>query len=298
MVSFHRFFILILLCFVFSTQLYSQSGFKHLLISSSASYNSSGQSNSLILDSPDQLFISGAGFLSTKESISFSYQPYFSDMAQQTVTAHLNLFDSPILIGLSHLSADNIEIRQKPGDVQGIASAYWTTAAISYTSKLDSFIYSITPKFSFQRLYTTSVSGWMIDFAFTHPAMKLIGWNYVSVQNLGPDIETTGENYSLPTQLKTGFVYVDGQFSETISYKLMNEFSYLFNDKEWGSNLGFDISFMKSMSLIVGYRINHDTNPFSSGFQINYNNFQLVYGLSFYTIGFPNTHAFTCTYQF
>ncbi|MBN8705074.1 MAG: hypothetical protein J0L62_04305 [Bacteroidetes bacterium] len=276
------------------------SGFQNLLISSDATYLGSAQSNSALITNSQSLFLhsyisrSDAG----NQDISFGYQNYIGDLKHISLTSRFLFWNQPIQLGWQKLSADGIEFRDKPGDSKGSFEAYWMTFAAGTTFQWDQTDIGVTLKYSQQRLFLDENFAIAGDFSVSHPVMRDYSLQYVSLQNLGSASKIGSQTPNLPLQLKSGWIFYDfSNAQKQFRVQIVNEMSWLFHGNRFVSNIGAETTIFETFSLRGGYRINHDSNPFSFGTSFSYGSMKIAYSFSYYSTGLNSGHALGYSWQ-
>lgn len=289
--------------FLFSLIAAAQSentGFQNLLIPTDAFYLGSAQSGSALVNTSSSLFISS--FINPKfadqSDVTFSRYNYLADISVNSLTSRLTLFGQPVQLGWQKLSAGDIEVRERPGTVQGLTQAYWITSGIGTTFSWMDADWGISYKYVLQKLYLTENDAHVADFSFSNKSFRDAGLLYISIQNLGFAQKIENQSVNLPLMVKTGWILYEKELSQDINFKWLNETSFLFHANRFQSNNGLYFSAFRYFIVQAGYRLGHDTNLFSAGTGVVYNQFIVNYAFNYFKNGFDAAHAFTVSYRF
>ena len=275
-------------------------GFQNLLIPSDASFLSSAQSNSAIIDNSASIFVSSFinPLSASKNDISFSHYEYIADLKMNSITARVNLFGKPLQFGWQKLGVGGIEARDRPIETpQSTFESYWMTFAVGSTVNLWNSDFGITYKFVVQKLYIEDNTAHLFDISFSNDLMRSADLMFVSLQNIGIASKLKNQDVTLPTLIKTGWIFYKFQLDEKISGQIVNESSFLFTANKFISNTGIELKAFDSFTLRTGYRLNHDSNPFAAGLGIKYGSFKLDYAFNYFSTGLNSTHAFSFSYD-
>jgi len=298
---FNRFFLLIFffLIPVFGFSQTTNSGFQNLLISSDATYLGSAQSNSALITNSQSLFLHSyiPRALAENQDISVGYQNYIGDLKNISLSTRLLLWNQPIQLGWQKLSADDLEYRDKPGESKGSFEVYWMTFAAGTSFKWDKTDIGVSLKYSHQRLFLDENSALVGDISVSHPVMRDYSLYYVSLQNVGIASKIGSQTPNLPVLLKSGWIFYDFTPLNQVRVQVVNEMSWLFHENRFVSNLGAETTIFENFMIRGGYRINHDTNPFSLGTSFSFGSMKVAYSFSYYTTGLNSGHAFGFSWQ-
>lgn len=275
-------------------------GFQNLLIPSDASFLSSAQSNSALIENSASIFVSS--FINpnsaSKNDISFSHYEYVADLKMNSITARINLFGKPVQLGWQKLGVGGIEARDRPIETpQATFESYWMTLAVGSTLNLWDSDFGVTYKFVVQKLYIEDNTAHLFDISYSNEMMRSADLMFVSIQNLGIATKLKNQVVSLPVLIKTGWIFYRFQLDERISGQIVNESSFLFTANKFVSNTGIEMKAFDYFVLRTGYRLNHDSNPFAAGLGIRYSGFNLDYAFNYFSTGLNSTHAFSFIYD-
>ncbi len=275
------------------------SGFQNLLLTPDAAYQGSGQSNSALITGSQSVFISGYIPRASKlsQDISFRFQSYPGGLDHISISSRLSLFGSPVQLGWQKLNASDLEFREKPGLSQGNFEVYWMTFALGTSFQWDESDIGLTVKYSLQQLFMDSNDALAADISFSHPVMRQYSLHYISILNLGQATKLGNQAPNLPLQIKSGWLFYEFEPASWMSARILNEMSWLVHDSRFVSNLGTELTFLDNAVFRTGYRINHDSNPFSLGASFRTGSFNLDYSFSYYEYNLSPGHSFGLTWK-
>lgn len=276
------------------------TGFQNLLIPADAFYLGSAQSGSALVNTSSSLFISSfmhPDFVKNSD-VTFSRYNYLADIHVNSLTSRLTLFEQPIQLGWQKLTADDIELRDKPGSAQGLTQAYWITAGIGTTFQWLDSDWGVSYKYVLQKLYLTENAAHVFDVSFSNKPFRNAGLLFVALQNIGFAEKIADQSVNLPLIIKTGWILYDKELTSDMNFKWLNETSFLLASTKFQSNNGLYLSAFRYFIAQVGYRLGHDTNLFSAGIGVVYQPFIVNYAFNYFKNGFSPTHAFTVSYRF
>lgn len=294
----------ITLTFLFSSfSVFAQNediGFQQLLIPSDAFYLSSGQSSAALVNTSSSIFISSYIHPSFRDinDVTVSRYSYLAGMDMNSLTSRLTLFGQPIQFGWQKITAHDIEIRDRPGTIQTTTEVYWMTTAIGTAFHWLDSDWGITYKYAFQKLYLAENDAHLFDFSFSNQAMRDAGLHFITIQNMGVATSLDRQKVNLPILIKVGWIFYNLNLTNDMNLKWLNESSFMFYGKQFQTNNSLYLTTMNLFILQAGYRIGHDTNPFSGGLSVVYQPFIVNYAFNYFKNGLNSTHAFTVSWLF
>ena len=222
---------------------------------------------SAVADNSMAVFWNPAALANVKGSdISFAHSEYIEDVRYEVVSMAMATDIGSFGLGAGVLYADDLELREKPGEPEGTFRFDDYVLSLSYSRRMsaESDI-GVTIKLLQERIYKYTTTGYAVDVgaAFKPQAVRnliLTG----AVQNIGPRLNYFEGSFRLPLTLRVGAAYripvqfLDGNWLVTAEGAKPTDADYNYSG-------GAEYSHSSGLSLRGGYRFGHDTESFSAG---------------------------------
>ena len=236
--------------------------------------------------------------VNSKSQLSFSHNSIFQDLSSEHFGASINVFGMPVAFGINTTSISNIEVRTKPGDLEGTFNAHYFFGSVSTAYKLvDDIFVGATFKYLYENLYTDEANGYGFDFGVTLQDCLASDLSFgASIKNLGSMNALRNQSTELPNDLRVGAAY-DFSFS---NFKLITTAgiqSYL-NESDTHLHAGGEITYNDSFALRVGYLSGYEAKSISAGFGVVWNTLNIDYAYVPVKYGLGDSHIITLTYSF
>jgi len=222
---------------------------------------------SAVADNSMAVFWNPAGLANIEGTdISFAHSEYVEDIRYEVVSLAMRTDIGSFGLGAGALYADDLELREKPGEPEGYFRFDDYLLSLSYSRRMSSESdVGVTLKFLQERIYKYTTTGYALDFGavFRPEAVRnavLTG----AVQNLGPKLSYRDAAFRLPLTMRVGASYrlpmqlLDGKW-------LVSAEGAKPSDGDYNYSGGMEYSHGSGLSLRGGYRFGHDTESFSAG---------------------------------
>ena len=235
--------------------------------------------------------------IDNKTQLSFSHNSLFQDLSSEMIGASFNMFGLPFAIGVNTTSISNIEVRTRPGEIEGTFSAHYFYGSISSASKIyDRIYFGATFKYLYENLYSDEANGYAIDLGAAYKDVVdglSIG---ASVKNLGSMNALRNVSTELPNDLRIGANY-EMFFNHFILNTTAGYQKYL-GENDSHLHVGAEVVYNQSFALRVGYASGYDAKNLSAGFGIVLKNLNMDYAYVPVKYGLGDSHIITLTYTF
>ena len=210
--------------------------------------------------------------------IAFAHNEYVEgmryDVASLAVDTRIGVFG----LGMGALYADDLELREKPGEPEGLFRYYDYILSLSFARKMSSETdVGFTAKALQERIYIYSASGFAFDFGVDFRPENFRGLTLTgTLLNLGPKVKYHEEGFKLPLIYRVGAAYrvpwqfIDGKWLLSFEGSKPIDADYLYSG-------GIEYTFRNALAIRGGYRYGHDTENLSFGAGFTFAHMRLNY---------------------
>lgn len=299
-----KYLILISLVGVFSSGAFAQagsSGLSFLKLGVSGRGVSMGDAMSAIVEGAAATYYNPAGIFGKGESSSqilLMHREWIQDVRAEFLGVSFRLDDESALgFAVNTATVSEIEIRTRPGTVEGTFTSRDFSAGISYARIVsDELHIGITAKFLYEKIFLDESNGAAIDLGAQYKIDNLsLG---LSFSNLGAMNKFRSEKTVLPALARVGPAYSIGL--EDISSRLVvaSDLLYIFPEKKSYVNLGSELLFNNTIAARAGYQVGSNSRGFSAGVGVVYGMFNLDYGFVPLSSNLGSGHTFSIGLKF
>jgi hypothetical protein len=222
---------------------------------------------SAVADNSMAIFWNPAGLVNMAGTdISFAHSEYIEDIRYEVVSLATETDIGVFGLGAGALYADDLELREKPGDPEGYFRFDDYVLSFSYARSMSpESDLGVTVKLLQERIYKYTTTGYALDAgaAFKPERLKnlvLTG----AVQNLGPRLKYLEGTFRLPLTIRAGASYrIPGELLDGIW--LISAEGAKPVDADYNYSGGMEYSHSSGLSLRAGYKHGHYTESFSAG---------------------------------
>ncbi len=202
-------------------------------------------------------------------------------------------------VGINTSSVSDIEIRNVPGEAVSKFDANYFYGSLSSGFYLtDNFSAGLTLKYLYEGMLTDEATGYGLDFGFAYknaiPNLNL----GLSLRNIGKMNELRNQSTELPKDLRFGSSYllpVEQIKSNVVFAAGLNK--YLEED-DIHYSVAADIKYDNLLSVRVGYITGYDAKGITTGFGVDWNNFNIDYAYTPYNYDLGDSHSISLMYNF
>jgi hypothetical protein len=198
--------------------------------------------------------------------ISFSHSEYVEDIRYDAVSIAMRTDIGTFGLGGGAFYADDLELREKPGDPEGLFRFDDYLLSLSYSRSVSpESDLGVTVKFLQERIYKYTTSGYALDVGAVFKPKAVT--NLVlsgAVQNLGPKFAYADVPFRLPMTFRAGASYrlpaelLDGSW-------LVSAEGAKAADADYEYSGGMEYSHGSGLALRAGYKFGHVNESFSAG---------------------------------
>lgn len=299
-----KYLLLFLLSSVFSNGAFAQagnSGLSFLKLGVSGRGVSMGDAMSAIVEGAAATYYNPAGIFAKGESSSqvlLMHREWIQDVRAEFLGVSFQLDDESALgFAVNTATVSEIEIRTRPGTVEGTFTSRDFSAGISYSRIIsDELIVGITAKFLYEKIFLDESNGVAVDLGAQYKIDNLsLG---LSLANLGSMNKLRTEKTILPALARVGPAY--SIQLEDISSRLVvaSDLLYIFPEKKSYVNLGSELLFNNTIAARAGYQVGSNSRGFSAGVGVLYGMFSLDYGFVPLSSNLGSGHTFSIGLNF
>lgn len=213
-----------------------------------------------------------AGLVGGRNSVAGSHRLWIGDVRAYDVAAQLPLGPNSAW-GLALTATDNgdLEARTQPGEPDGLFSAQFISAGVSYARAFRGLRIGMTAKYLRERIFDTHASGYAVDFGSQTDILDGRLHLGAAIRNLGRMSTLETERTPLPRLMQGGIalspLQIIAAFDEAHLLDLMisAEVSHLFDDQLTRLHLGCGITIMELVDLRGGYISRDELRSYTFG---------------------------------
>lgn len=288
----------------FITEKKDNVGLAYLRLGAGARGIALGSAYSSSVTGPLSTYWNPAGLIRDKSAgASFTHSIHFQGIRHEFLSISMKKNKNAYGVGAMGLFVDGIELYTETQDFIGEYRAYDTAILLSYARDLGGSLHiGATFKYIYERIYINSLHGWALDFGLSYNIKPDIPVSLV-FDNVGPKQKFRIEN---PENIALPFIIKLGSSISFWNFLFLLEFEKPC-DQVLGTNMGIEYSFLPDFFLRMGHRLmydeeavvkNHDTQPFTFGFGVKFNRFNLDYCYNPYKLDIGSSHIFTLSSSF
>ena len=208
-------------------------------------------------------------------------------------------------IGLAVTATDSgdLEARDGPGDPDGVFSAQFISAGVSYARRFGPLRAGLGAKYLHESIFDAEASGYAIDAGIQLELAYRSVVLGVALLNVGRMSQLEREPTELPRMVRIGAVahplrvLADADGARLFELLLTTELSHLFASELMRVHMGAAVTVMEMLTLRAGYLTRDALRDWSFGLGLRYQVFILDYAYIPFTSGFEGPgHAVTLLY--
>ena len=231
-----------------------------------------------------------------RAAISLMHNEWVEDLTTDYLGVVVPFSGWSLGVNLGLTSVDNIEVRSRPGNPEGVFDSRNFAGGVTIAFPLfDGFDAGVTAKYLFEKIYTDVAGGYAFDFgAHWMPIgegdFKTLRLG-ASVANLGSMSDLRSTPTELPALMRYGASY-DHEI-ETMHGGLLVEIGAvsLLTEKSTHMHAGLEFRYMDMLFLRTGYQTGYDVKGFSAGLGAGYSTFRFDYAYTPFQDGFGVAHT-------
>ena len=218
-----------------------------------------------------------AGLASERRSIAGSHRIWVGDVRAYDIAAQLPAGNNSSW-GLSLTATDSgdMELRTQPGTPEGMFSAQFINAGVSYARAIRGLRIGITGRYLRERIFDTNASGYAFDAGIQTDLLSNSLNVGASVRNVGRMGELEFERTPLPRLLQGGIAlsplqivgYTDN--ARLLDLALALETSHLFDDNLTRLHVGISVKVMELVDLRGGYVSSDELRDYTFGLGLSF----------------------------
>lgn len=259
-----------------------------------------GDAGTSISKNVTSLFYNPSNLAGTEGSeVMFMHNEWIQDVRSEVGGIRSHLFGLPVAVGFNLTTIGDIEVRQKPGDVETTFDASYFFGSISTGFFIfDEISFGTSVKYLYEGLYTDEATGWAVDFGLTYYT-PVEGLNATVVyKNLGSMNELREESTKLPAELRIGSAYTfdipDSDFGLTAA----GEFHKYTLEDEIHFNAGGEVVYKNIIALRAGYQSGYESRGFTGGIGLIWGSLNFDYAFVPFSLGLGSANLFSIGFRF
>ena len=249
-------------------------------------------------------YYNAAGLLGSTDSktaqLMFMHKEWIQDTRMEFLGTSILLDDeNAIGFSLNSTTVSDIEIRTRPGPVEGSFTARNFSLGASYAHALSEDLrVGVTGKFLYQKILIDESSGFGIDAGAQYKtAIENLTVGAV-IANIGAMDGLRGGKTTLPSLVRVGPAFAGELESISSSFALAADYLYIFPEQNSYLNTGGELVFNRIVSARLGYQWGSQGRGFSGGVGLSYGMFLLDYAYTHLRDDLGNTNTFSLALNF
>ena len=218
-----------------------------------------------------------AGLASERRSIAGSHRIWVGDVRAYDIAAQLPAGrNSAWGLSLTATDSGDMEARTQPGEPEGMFSAQFINAGVSYARSIRGLRIGITGRYLRERIFDTNASGYAFDAGIQADLLSRSLNVGASVRNIGRMNELEVERTPLPRLLQGGIALSPLQIvGYTDNVRLLDlalalETSHLFDDNLTRLHVGVSVKVMELVDLRGGYVSSDELRDYTFGLGLSF----------------------------
>ena len=218
-----------------------------------------------------------AGLASERRSIAGSHRIWVGDVRAYDIAAQLPAGrNSAWGLSLTATDSGDMEARTQPGEPEGMFSAQFINAGVSYARAIRGLRIGITGRYLRERIFDTNASGYAFDAGIQADLLSRSLNVGASVRNIGRMSELEFERTPLPRLLQGGIALSPLQIvGYTDNVRLLDlalalETSHLFDDNLTRLHVGISVKVMELVDLRGGYVSSDELRDYTFGLGLSF----------------------------
>lgn len=218
-----------------------------------------------------------AGLASERRSIAGSHRIWVGDVRAYDIAAQLPAGrNSAWGLSLTATDSGDMEARTQPGAPEGMFSAQFINAGVSYARAIRGLRIGITGRYLRERIFDTNASGYAFDAGIQVDLLSKSLNLGASVRNIGRMGELEFERTPLPRLLQGGIALSPLQIvGYTDDVRLLDlalalETSHLFDDNLTRLHVGISVTVMELVDLRGGYVSSDELRDYTFGLGLSF----------------------------
>lgn len=218
-----------------------------------------------------------AGLASERRSVAGSHRIWVGDVRAYDIAAQLPAGrNSSWGLSLTATDSGDMEARTQPGAPEGMFSAQFINAGVSYARAIGGLRIGITGRYLRERIFDTNASGYAFDAGIQADLLSRSLNVGASVRNIGRMNELEVERTPLPRLLQGGIAlsplqivgYTDN--ARLLDLALALESSHLFDDNLTRFHVGISVKVMELVDLRGGYVSSDELRDYTFGVGLSF----------------------------
>ena len=234
-----------------------------------------------------------AGLASERRSIAGSHRIWVGDVRAYDIAAQLPAGrNSAWGLSLTATDSGDMEARTQPGPPEGMFSAQFINAGVSYARAIRGLRIGITGRYLRERIFDTDASGYAFDAGIQADLLSSSLNVGASVRNIGRMGELEFERTPLPRLLQGGIALSPLQIvGYTDNVRLLDlalalETSHLFDDNLTRLHVGISVKVMELVDLRGGYVSSDELRDYTFGLGLSFDGIYADYAYIPFEEGF------------
>ncbi|MCY3613876.1 MAG: PorV/PorQ family protein [Bacteroidetes bacterium] len=218
-----------------------------------------------------------AGLASERRSIAGSHRIWVGDVRAYDIAAQLPAGrNSAWGLSLTATDSGDLEARTQPGEPDGMFSAQFINAGVSYARAIRGLRIGITGRYLRERIFDTNASGYAFDAGIQADLLSRSLNVGASVRNIGRMSELEFERTPLPRLLQGGIALSPLQIvGYTDNVRLLDlalalETSHLVDDNLTRLHVGVSVKVMELVDLRGGYVSSDELRDYTFGLGLSF----------------------------
>lgn len=252
--------------------------------------------------------------LESSSGFNADYSLWVSTLTNSHLSVHFKKERSSLAFGILTQSADDLELRDRPGPTQGDFTVSYFSLAGAYAYKIGRFSAGATIQYLREEIYIYNASGYAVNAGLSS---EWLGRDFrvsAAVLNIGEMDQLNNEATNLPSRFKTGLeaklarFHFPGNEELPLGLTLFADYVMPFGGDDSGNNINtgddryaniaLSLEVAEVLSLYSGYKTGDQERPVSFGSELSLEGIDIYYSLIPFRTGFGTAHSVGLQYRF
>ncbi len=242
------------------------------------------------------------------------YSLWVSSLTNSHLSVHFRKERSSLAFGILTQSADDFELRDRPGPSQGDFTVSYFSLAGAYAYRIGRFSAGATIQYLREEIYIYNASGYAVNAGISSEWVDRDLRVSAALLNIGKMDELNNEVTTLPSRFKAGLEATLARFNfpgnEELPLGLTIFADYIvpFGGDDSGNstntgeesygNIALSLEIAEALSLYSGYKTGDQERPISFGSELSIEGIDIYYSLTPFRTGFGTAHSIGLRYRF
>lgn len=229
----------------------------------------------------------------------FSHNEWIQDTRTELFYGSVEALGLPFAFGVNTTSISDIEVRNRPGEVQSTfdVSYFYASVSTGFTI-MENLAVGTTIKYLYESFWRDDATGYAYDFGVIYSGLIEKFDLGFSMRNLGSMKSLRDQETNLPADMRLGASYNYQLASLEADVNLIAGYQKYTDFDEGHVHFGGEFLYKELFAVRLGYMSGYETKNITAGFGLNYGNLTFDYAYMPMDYDLGDTHTLTFKYSF